>query len=164
MNTLSYQYPYQGQSPYGNSQMYGTVLNPMDNRYTNNQYANQPPTPPTYNMVPPVLAQQTNYIKCRPVASIDEARASQIDLDGSLNVFTDIGNKKIYTKQINLDGTASLNTYCLSQEEDKNIQEYVTKYEFESVIKELQNLIIALQNQIPPVQEEHPVTNKVMNF
>jgi hypothetical protein len=41
---------------------------------------------------------QTNYIKGRPVVSIDEARASQIDLDGSLYVFPDLGNKKIYTK------------------------------------------------------------------
>jgi hypothetical protein len=71
-------------------------------------------------MNPPIsgygYSYNNNYIKCRPVASIDEARASQIDLDGSLNVFTDIGNKKIYTKQINLDGTATLNTYTLLTE------------------------------------------------
>lgn len=53
------------------------------------------------------------YIKCRAVTSIDEAKAAMIDLDGSLNVFTDIPHRKIYTKQINLDGTASLNTYSL---------------------------------------------------
>jgi len=44
------------------------------------------------------MVPQTNYIKGRPVVSIDEARASQIDLDGSLYVFPDLGNKKIYTK------------------------------------------------------------------
>ena len=36
--------------------------------------------------------QQVQYLKCRPVSSKEEARASQIDLDGSLWVFTDIGN------------------------------------------------------------------------
>ena len=46
----------------------------------------------------PMQAAQPNYIKGRPVVSIDEARASQIDLDGSLYVFPDLGNKKIYTK------------------------------------------------------------------
>lgn len=55
------------------------------------------------------------YIKCRAVTSIDEAKAAMIDLDGSLHVFTDIPHRKIYTKQINLDGTASLNVYSLDE-------------------------------------------------
>lgn len=55
------------------------------------------------------------YMKCRAVTSIDEAKAAMIDLDGSLHVFTDIPHKKIYTKQINLDGTASLNVYSLDE-------------------------------------------------
>ena len=55
------------------------------------------------------------YIKCRAVTSIDEATAAMIDLDGSLHVFTDIPHRKIYTKQINLDGTASLNIYSLDE-------------------------------------------------
>jgi hypothetical protein len=32
------------------------------------------------------------FLKCRPVSSKEEARAFQIDLDGSLWVFTDLGN------------------------------------------------------------------------
>ena len=55
------------------------------------------------------------YIKCRAVTSIDEAKAAMIDLDGSLHVFTDIPHRKIYTKQIDVDGTASLNTYSLDE-------------------------------------------------
>lgn len=54
---------------------------------------------------------QNHFLRCRPVSSREEAMASQIDLDGSLWVFTDINNGKIYTKQINNDGTASFNTY-----------------------------------------------------
>lgn len=61
--------------------------------------------------------QQQQYIqasiKGRAVTSIEEAKAAMIDLDGSIFVFPDVANKKIYTKQINLDGTASLNTYSL---------------------------------------------------
>lgn len=46
---------------------------------------------------------QTQMIKGRPVSSYDEAKASMIDLDGSLFVFTDIANGCIYTKQILLE-------------------------------------------------------------
>lgn len=81
-----------------------------------------------------IASQNQNFIKGRPVVSIEEARASQIDLDGSLFVFTDIGNKKIYTKQINLDGTATLNTYSLV-ENVAPTESYVTKAELERAIE-----------------------------
>ncbi len=68
------------------------------------------------NSIQQPMSMNQNFVKCRAVTSIDEAKASIIDLDGSINVFTDIGNKKIYTKQINLDGTASLKTYILQEE------------------------------------------------
>jgi hypothetical protein len=84
----------------------------------------------------PAAVAGQSYIKGRPVVSIEEARASQIDLDGSLFVFTDIGNKKIYTKQINLDGTATLNTYSLVENVAPS-ESYVTKTELESAITAL---------------------------
>lgn len=80
---------------------------------------------------------QQHYLKCRPVSSKEEAMASQIDLDGSLWVFPNIQNGKIYTKQINLDGTATFNTYVFSKEEDNNSSEFVTKDEFNKVIQGL---------------------------
>lgn len=61
----------------------------------------------------PQTAQGPMFLKGRAVTSFDEAKAALIDLDGSLHVFTDIGNGCIYTKQINLDGTATLKTYRL---------------------------------------------------
>lgn len=79
----------------------------MEQQYP--QFAQQP-------MGQSITQQQAPvYIKCRAVTSIDEAKAAMIDLDGSLHVFTDIPHRKIYTKQINLDGTASLNTYSLDE-------------------------------------------------
>lgn len=85
--------------------------------------------------VAPVAMPQANYIKGRPVVSIDEARASQIDLDGSLYVFPDLGNKKIYTKQINLDGTASFNIFELSAPvEAAPTPVYVTKAELDDIL------------------------------
>ena len=96
----------------------------------------QPPaqTPPTFVM------PQPNFIKGRPVVSIDEARASQIDLDGSLYVFPDLGNKKIYTKQINMDGTATFNVFELAPTpatSEAQVKEYVTRDELERILEEL---------------------------
>lgn len=100
----------------------------------------------------PVMSQ--NFIKCRAVTSIDEAKASMIDLDGSINVFVDTGNKQIYTKQINLDGTASLNTYKLventppiSNELDKSVS-YVKQEELETVCNSFNQQIEELQHQL----------------
>ena len=78
------------------------------------------------------------FLKCRPVSSKEEARAFQIDLDGSLWVFTDVGNGKIYTKQVNNDGTATFRTYAFVEDENPygNTQ-FVTKDEFNKVIQAL---------------------------
>ena len=53
--------------------------------------------------------------RIRPVSSIEEVRAASIDFDGSVFYFSDLANKRIYTKQINLDGTAQLNMYELKE-------------------------------------------------
>lgn len=90
------------------------------------------------------------YLKGRPVASFEEARAAQIDLDGSLFVFPDIGNKKIYTKQINLDGTVSLQSYSLTENEKTATPEYVTKEEFNTALAQIQTIL----NNIKPIEEE----------
>lgn len=87
---------------------------------------------------PPTMAMP-NYIKGRPVLSIDEARASQIDLDGSLHVFPDMGNKRIYTKQINLDGTATFNVFELAPTAPQSAEtqpEYVTKMQLDEILAE----------------------------
>lgn len=78
-----------------------------------------------------------NYIKGRPVVSIDEARASQIDLDGSLYVFPDLGNKKIYTKQINMDGTAAFNVFELAAAgQETTTETYVTRTELNTILEQ----------------------------
>ena len=102
---------------------------------------------------------QTQGLKGRPVSSIEEVRAAQIDFDGSLFVFPDIANKRIYTKQINLDGTASLNVYELKEMViPKNDVDYVTKQEFEEVIKELNAAVkgIAANIQIKETPQSQP--------
>ena len=78
----------------------------------------------------PIQNQTNQFLKCRPVSSKEEAMAFQIDLDGSLWVFPSVGNGKIYTKQVNNDGTATFSTYSLTKNENPfNASEYVTKDE-----------------------------------
>lgn len=108
--------------------------------------------------------QAQNYLKGRPVVSIEEARAAQIDLDGSLFVFTDIGNKKIYTKQLTIDGTPAFNTYELVQNvTPEPVPEYVTKGEFDEVISQLaqmKQLVSTLQDQLQKAQHQMNEANQ----
>lgn len=117
------------QYPYGN-------FNNFSNLLTNSPYENY-------------LGKSNNqnqFLKCRPVSSKQEAMAFQIDLDGSLWVFTDVGNDKIYTKQINNDGTASFRTYVFDKNDNPyKTPEYVTKEEFNQTI---QALIAATQSNV----------------
>ena len=86
-------------------------------------------------------------IKGRPVASIEEARASIIDFDGSIFYFPDLANKRIYTKQINVDGTAILNMYELKEIPVADTSgvgaQYVTREEFETAINQLRQIEMA---------------------
>ena len=84
-------------------------------------------------------------LKGRLVSSLEEARATSIDFDGSVFYFPDLANKRIYTKQINIDGTATLCMYELRElpVEKENggfvpsVEKFVTREEFERVLAQL---------------------------
>lgn len=108
-------------------------------------------TQPQYAQVPIPLG-----LKGRPVSSLEEVRATAIDFDGTVFYFPDLANKKIYTKQINLDGTASLNMYELknittpNEQNNMSNSSYITREEFESVInniKEQQQVLLSAAMQ-----------------
>ena len=99
-------------------------------------------------------------IKGRPVASLEEVRASIIDFDGSIFYFPDLANKRIYTKQINVDGTATLNMYELKElpvESAPVAAQYVTREEFEAAIA-------ALRNSAPEKPVAKPTLTTPLNF
>lgn len=130
----------------------------------NNYAAAQPQSNPYQSyMINRPIYQQSLGLKGRPVASIEEARASIIDFDGSIFYFPDLANKKIYTKQINLDGTAILNMYELKEmpiEQEIKINEYITREEFETVISQLRAASAAPQ----PAPIEQPAAKPLLNF
>ena len=117
---------------------------------TNNYY--QPQSAYTRPIVPQQLG-----LKGRPVSSIEEVRASGIDFDGSIFYFPDLANKRIYTKQINYDGTALLNMYELKEipvnPMVENNVSYVTKEELDAALEALRNQLLVSQSEAPQSTE-----------
>ena len=95
-----------------------------------------------YYQTPQYQLRQTPLsLKGRPVTGIEEVRAAAIDFDGSVSFFPDLANGKIYTKQCNVDGTASLNMYELKEIPTQSPVEYVTKEEFNSTLAVLKQMM-----------------------
>ena len=102
-----------------------------------NYYQQQPAMRQT--VVPMIL-------KGHPVSSLEEARASSIEFDGSISYFPDIANKRIYTKQINVtDGTSILNMYELTPLPQEPVpvdtQNFITRTEFNSALEKINQLL-----------------------
>lgn len=118
--------------------------------YNQNPYFNMMYQPPAQRLQQYEQFQDParNLVKCRAVTSIDEAKAAMIDLDGSMTIFTDLGHGKIYTKQINLDGTATLNSYALEAQSGAEASETRIKARFE----EIESDIKALREEIKDVK------------
>lgn len=131
---------------------------------------------PNYNYYPPRQQQQMQpqqpqqqippFLKGRPVSSLEEVRAIPIDFDGSIFYFPDIANRRIYTKQINLDGTALINMYefkpiPVAQEpiSNANTDSFITREEFDETMSKIKEMFAAIPVQNPqPAQKE--VTKK----
>lgn len=81
-----------------------------------------------------------------------------IDFDGSVFYFPDYANRRIYTKQINMDGTASINMYELKEipNSSQPNNDYITREEFNTTltsIKEVFAQIMGSNNAVAPSQE-----------
>ncbi len=141
---------------------------------------------PGYNYYPPRQQQQPSpqmqqmqmqqqvppFLKGRPVSSLEEVKAIPIDFDGSIFYFPDIANRKIYTKQINLDGTATINMYeykviPVAQEpiqQDTN-NAYITRDEFEQSMAKIKEMFAAMPSpQAMPMQTEPQKKAEVPKF
>ena len=81
-----------------------------------------------------------NYLKGKPVTSIEEGRAQSVELDGSIFYFPDISNKRIYTKQFNPDGTVSFKIYVEDQSGESSLK-YVTQQELVDAVAGIKTMI-----------------------
>ena len=143
---------------YQNYAYYPPVQQPMGQQVVPNY------TQPNYLRT----AQSQNGLKGRLVSSLEEARATSIDFDGSIFYFPDLANKRIYTKQINMDGTATLNVYELREvpimnenpQVPQSMNNFITRDEFEQVIGQIQQ---KLSKEVAQVQPNIP-KKEVVNF
>ena len=137
--------------------------------FGNNQSYYQPQR--TNTIIPPSQQPQPAFIglKGRPVSSLEEARAAAIDFDGSVFFFPDLANKRIYTKQINLDGTASMNMYEYKEvpTEAFNSSNFVTRQEFDETLNDIKGALNMIVQQNQQAQQsnqvEHSKTQQI-NF
>lgn len=111
-------------------------------------------------------------LKGRLVSSLEEARATSIDFDGSVFYFPDFANRRIYTKQINLDGTATLNVYELREMPIVNEQQsslpsldnYITRDEFNKVMAQFKSMLNPEQPTIKQIEPEVEKPKIELNF
>lgn len=137
---------------YQNYNYYPITTNPQVSQQSYNPYLRQAPP-------------QTG-LKGRPVSSLEEVRASSIDFDGSVFYFPDMANRRIYTKQINIDGTAALNVYELIELKNEpkegivlpSMDKFVTKEELQQVLAQFRQ---SLDEKTVPTPA---ATAEVMNF
>lgn len=112
---------------------------------------------PIYGTTATPVIQNNTAQRIRPVASLEEVRAMSIDFDGSVFYFPDYANRRIYTKQINMDGTASINMYELKEipNSSQPSNDYITREEFNTTltsIKEVFAQIMGSNNTVAPSQ------------
>lgn len=114
------------------------------------------PTYPNYFQAQqPASRLPSQALKGRPVSSLDEVRGTAIDFDGSVFFFPDLANRRIYTKQINMDGTAALNVYELKNiplTNEANLN-FITREEFEQAMQQIQLAMSQVAPQQPKQQQ-----------
>lgn len=111
--------------------------------YPNNFYGNYYQSAmPHQRFNIPEQQPQGYSLKGRPVSSLEEARASTIDFDGSIFYFPDVANGRIYTKQIGADGTAVITMYEQKDIPAENPTDlFVTKEELQQTVNELKQFV-----------------------
>ena len=100
--------------------------------------------------------------RIRPVSSLDEVRANGIDFDGSIFYFPDFAHQAIYTKQINMDGSATINMYSLSEipspAPNPKAEDFITRNEFSEAIASLKASLIPAA--APAVSQKQEIVAK----
>ena len=82
-----------------------------------------------------------NIVKGRVVTGIEEARAAQVELDGTPSYFPSLGEGKIYVKYIGMDGLPVFQTFIVEKPKPQ-----MQGISLESLAQRVQNIENAIQN------------------
>lgn len=92
--------------------------------------------------------QVQKFIKGRPVTCFEEAQGCAIDWDGSLHIFPDLANKRIYTKQVMPDGSCPVK-YYVEQPLPQNTPSQADETPVNNkILEELQQKVAILEKQL----------------
>lgn len=130
---------------------------------SNYTYPNYIPSPQPFDRMQPFNAgmqpsslqsgQNQRLLKGRPVSCFEEARSYPVDWDGSLYVFPDLANNRIYTKQSMNDGSCPTKCY-IEQQMPQNTPSQVNEPVSNKLIQELQEKVEMLEQQLKGLLNE----------
>lgn len=135
---------------YGNYPAYNPV--PMDPAMVEMQERLKRMQQQAYRPVPPQPAMPMYGIKGRPVTNIEEARAAQIDFDGSTSYFPCPAERKIFAKGLDLNGNPVFEVYQLVTGNVQQQPAYVESSAFMALQQRVELLEAALKGANNNVQ------------
>ena len=112
--------------------------------------------PPYPNTSPAPVQQPVNDYPCRPVTSIDEARAAMINDPIKPHIYTDFGNKKMYVKYIDNSGIARFAVFA-EQPENITPQNEVKNVDISSIQAEIEH---KFKEKIDNLEENIKILNQ----
>ena len=127
MNSFNYGYRHIPNDPM--QMMYQQRLQSMQQQIQPQMYGNMP---------------MPSGLKGRLVTGMEEARAAQIDLDGSVFVFPSLSENKIYTKTIGLNGMPIFEVYTKQTEQEQRTPVYAES----GVVMALQQRVEVLEKML----------------
>lgn len=137
---------------YGNYPAYNPV--PMDPAMVEMQERLKRMQQQAYRSMPSQPAMQYGGIKGRMVTSVDEARAAQIDFDGSMSYFPCPAESKIFAKGLDLNGNPVFEVYQLVSGNVQQQPAYVESSAFMALQQRVEQLEAALKganNNVQPI-------------
>lgn len=125
---------------------------PMQNSMSSygNNYGNGYATTQQNTMQQSQQIARLSYVTC-----IDEAKAAQIPLDGSITVFVNVQNGEIYTKQLDNNGLADLKLYRRIQNVAQQNVQYVPVQDFNVLTEKVKMLESRLMGGVNNVSESN---------
>ena len=125
---------------------------PMQNSMSGygNNYGNGYATTQQNTMQQSQQIARLSYVTC-----IDEAKAAQIPLDGSITAFVNVQNGEIYTKQLDNNGLADLKLYRRVQNVAQQNVQYVPVQDFNALTEKVKMLESRLMGGANNVSESN---------
>ena len=92
----------------------------------------------------PIQQYAGGYLRGRMVTGMDEAKAAQIEMDGTSTFFPCPAEGKIYEKFLGLDGLPVFRVYQIMQPQEQKKPVYAERSYVDNLIKRVDNLEKAL--------------------